>query len=157
MYSCRERTGRKVGLTRLDSIAEPEESKGQITPELSRTSMIKTGKTVYESPDPSDGTRILVMTLWPRGVKRERIDEWRKELGCSRSLIQDWKSGRISWEELRDRYFDEMKSPEKRAMIRQLAQRAEKGTITLLCTDKDETRCHRSLLKELIEISGASG
>ncbi len=113
--------------------------------------MIKTGKSIYDQPEPSDGKRILVMTLWPRGVKKERIDEWRKELGCSRPLIKEWKSGKITWKEFRGRYFDEMKAPEKQALIRQLAERTKRENITLLCTDKDEQRCHRILLKELIE------
>lgn len=113
--------------------------------------MIKTDKTIYDPASPSDGSRILVMTIWPRGVRKERIHEWRKELGCSRELIREWKTGNISWEEFRKRYFKEMSAPEKQKLIRQLAERSRKETLTLLCTDKDESRCHRSLLKELIE------
>jgi len=61
--------------------------------------MIKTAKTVYDKPESSDGKRILVMRLWPRGVARDKVDVWLKELGTEKELIKRWKSGKISWKE----------------------------------------------------------
>ena len=50
--------------------------------------MIKTAKTVYDKPESSDGKRILVMRLWPRGVAKDKVDVWLKELGTEEELIK---------------------------------------------------------------------
>ncbi|MFQ5586747.1 MAG: DUF488 domain-containing protein [Thermodesulfobacteriota bacterium] len=116
--------------------------------------MIKTSKTVYDAGSPDDGSRILVMRLWPRGVRKDAVDEWLRELGTSLPLIKEWKGEKIQWAEFKARFLAEMESPEKRVLIASLAERSRNETITLLCGCKDESRCHRSILKELIE--GAS-
>ena len=112
--------------------------------------MIKTSKTVYDASSPDDGTRILVMRLWPRGVRKDAVDEWFKELGTSLPLIREWKGGRIQWAEFKTRFLSEIDKPEKRVLIASLAERSRNETITLLCSCRDESRCHRSILKELI-------
>lgn len=111
--------------------------------------MIRTQKTIYDPADPSDGKRILVMRIWPRGVSRDKVDLWLKELGTDRELIRQWKQGKVSWEEFSRRYKESLKG--KRALLMQLAEEARRGTITLLCSCRDERHCHRYLLKEEIE------
>jgi uncharacterized protein YeaO (DUF488 family) len=59
--------------------------------------LIKTDKTVYDKPEPADGVRILVTRIWPRGISRDRIDLWIKDVGTERELIRMWKEGRIDW------------------------------------------------------------
>jgi uncharacterized protein YeaO (DUF488 family) len=51
--------------------------------------MIRIEKSVYDKPDASDGERILVMRIWPRGVSRDKgkIDSWLKELGTEKDLM----------------------------------------------------------------------
>jgi uncharacterized protein YeaO (DUF488 family) len=112
--------------------------------------VIKTSKTVYDAGSPDDGTRILVMRLWPRGVRKDAVDEWFKELGTSLPLIREWKGGRIQWAEFKMRFLAEMESPGKKVLIASLAERSRNETITLLCSCRDNGRCHRSILKELI-------
>jgi len=114
--------------------------------------VIKIEKTVYSPPDSSDGKRILVMTLWPRGVSKDRVDVWMKELGTPRDLIKRYKAGRVTWKEYSAEYRRSLKG--KEPMLRGLAEEARKGTITLLCTEKDPNSCHRSLLKAAIESIG---
>ncbi len=111
--------------------------------------MIRTDKTVYDRPEPSDGERILVMRTWPRGISKDKVDRWLKELGTEMDLIHEWKSGKVSWAEFSRRYLESLKG--KEALLKELAAKSKKTTITLLCTDKDEARCHRSLLKSEIE------
>ena len=111
--------------------------------------MIKIEKSVYSPPEASDGTRVLVMTMWPRGVSRDKVDVWMKELGTPRDLIKLWKGGKVSWSEFRAGYLESLKG--KEAALRQLAADSKKGTITLLCTEKDPSVCHRSVLREAIE------
>ena len=109
---------------------------------------IKT-KRIYDPPAPDDGFRLLTMRLWPRGVKKELVSVWEKELGPSRELLGDFNQDRIDWETFRTRYLEEMAG--KRELLEKWAGRARHEDITLLCGCKDENRCHRSLLKELLE------
>ncbi|MDG6959498.1 MAG: DUF488 family protein [Nitrososphaerota archaeon] len=111
--------------------------------------MIKVEKSVYSPPEPSDGKRVLVMTLWPRGVSKGRVDVWMKELGTPRELIKRYKSGKVTRDEFRAEYRKSLKG--KEGALRQLARESREGTITLLCTEKDPSTCHRSVLKEEIE------
>src|SRR5579872_1097729 len=110
--------------------------------------MIKTEKTVYDKPEKSDGARILVMRFWPRGISKDKIDLWMKDLGTDKDLIKKWKSGKITWSDFRKEYKEELRS--KHDLLMDLADRSKKGTITLLCSDKDAEHCHRTILAEEI-------
>jgi uncharacterized protein YeaO (DUF488 family) len=104
----------------------------------------------------SDGFRLLVCRYRPRGVKTEEEtwDAWDPNLGPSKALHAAYfgKGGApIGWDEYRARYLEEMK--EQAYRLTALANRVRAGeTITLLCSSHctDETRCHRTLLAELI-------
>ena len=111
--------------------------------------MIRVEKSVYSPPEPSDGKRILVMTLWPRGVPKDKVDLWMKELGTPRDLIKRFKAGRVPWKEFVADYRKSLKGKEHILMM--LAEQSKSQTLTLLCTDKDPTHCHRSILKSAIE------
>ena len=111
--------------------------------------MIRIEKSVYSPPEKLDGKRILVMTLWPRGVSKDKVDVWMKELGTPRDLIKRYKSGKMSWKEYAGAYRRSLKGKEE--LLQSLAKESRSGTITLLCTEKDPRACHRSLLKEAIE------
>jgi uncharacterized protein YeaO (DUF488 family) len=110
---------------------------------------IKTDKTIYDEPGPSDGLRVLVMRLWPRGISKDKVDLWVKEVGTERELIKLWKGGKLTWKEYSKRYIASLKG--KESILDDLAVRAKHRTITLLCVEKDADRCHRSLLKKQIE------
>jgi len=111
--------------------------------------VIRIEKSVYSPPEKSDGKRILVMTLWPRGVSKDKVDVWVKELGTPRDLIKRYKSGEMSWKEYAAAYRRSLKGKEE--LLQSLANESKNGTISLLCTEKDPGSCHRSLLKEAIE------
>jgi uncharacterized protein YeaO (DUF488 family) len=106
-----------------------------------------------------DGLRVLVCRYRPRGLKKEfeTWNAWYPELGPSAELhaAAYGKGGlKISWEIYRRKYLQEMKRAEPTTRIAELAARAARGeTITLLCSSacERESRCHRSLLVELIE------
>jgi len=53
--------------------------------------LIKIAKTVFDPPEPSDGKRFLVMRFWPRGISKEKVDSWMKELGTPKEVIRKWK------------------------------------------------------------------
>lgn len=104
-----------------------------------------------------DGFRLLVTRYRPRGISKaeETWDEWWPQLGPSKELhaaVYGKKGLPIGWEAYRARYLAEMKAQKQR--IAELAGRLKNGeTITLLCSSAcvREARCHRSLLKMLIE------
>jgi len=109
----------------------------------------------------ADGFRILICRYRPRGLPKtdETWDAWQKDLAPSPELLADFhgKNGApISWSEYRRRYLQEMKG--QKESIAALARRAGAGeTFTLLCSSAcvDPARCHRTLLKELIEKASA--
>ncbi len=108
-------------------------------------------KRVYEPKAAGDGRRVLVMRLWPRGIKKGHVDAWLKELGAELPLIRAWKSGEMSsWAEFRRRYLAGLTKPAARAQLRELRALARKGRVTLLCGCPDESRCHRGVLKRLL-------
>ena len=111
--------------------------------------MIRTDKTVYDKRDDSDGRRILVMRTWPRGISKDKVDVWMKDLGTEKELIKKWKAGRVAWAELARSYNASLKGKEE--VLRGLAAQSRSGTITLLCGCRDEAHCHRSLLKSAVE------
>jgi uncharacterized protein YeaO (DUF488 family) len=104
-----------------------------------------------------DGWRILVCRYRPRGLPKseETWDEWLPDLGPSKDLhaAAYGKTGpAIPWTQYRLAYLKEMLS--QKQAIAKLAERVRSGeTITLLCSSScdRESRCHRSLLKSLIE------
>lgn len=118
--------------------------------------MIRTKR--WDDPAESDdGTRILVTRYRPRGLSKqhETWAEWIPDLGPSKNLhaaVYGKTGVPISWETYRTSYLREMKSQTDK--IAALAARILAGeTITLLCSSRcvRESRCHRSLLRELIE------
>lgn len=111
--------------------------------------MIRIAKSIYAPPEPSDGKRVLVMTLWPRGVSKDKVDVWMKELGTPRELIRLWKGGKMKWGDFASEYRRSLRG--KETLLQALAEESKKETITLLCTEKDPASCHRSLLKAAIE------
>jgi uncharacterized protein YeaO (DUF488 family) len=111
--------------------------------------LIKTAKSIYDPPEPSDGRRVLVMTLWPRGISKEKVDVWMKELGTPRETMKKWKAGKITWEELTREYKESLKG--KEALLETLSRESRRTTITLLCVERDESRCHRSILRSVLE------
>ena len=123
--------------------------------------MIKT-KRWNDRIEKSDGHRLLVCRFRPRALPKakETWDEWDKNLGPSRELLAQFQGKHgdpIKFSEFAKRYRAEMKVQTDR--IEELARRAAAGdTITLLCSSGcvDETRCHRSVLKRLIEARTAT-
>ena len=64
-------------------------------------------------------------------------------------MIKRWKSGKIRWKEFERDYMKSLNGKEE--LLKLIAAEAKKRTVTLLCVEKDESRCHRSLLRLAIE------
>ena len=103
-------------------------------------------KRIYEPAASSDGTRVLIMRLWPRGIRKERVDRWLKELGPIKPLLRDFLDKNVDWPTYCERYHDGLSRPEAQAQLEEVRALARQGPVTLLCGCADETHCHRSLL-----------
>lgn len=109
-----------------------------------------------DPPEPDDGFRLLVCRYRPRGVRKEdeTWDAWWPHLGPSPELHADvyGKHGPpIRWTEFARRYRAEMRAQSD--AIASLADRVARGErVTLLCSSAcvDPSRCHRSLLADLV-------
>ena len=110
-------------------------------------------KRVYEPPARSDGTRVLVMRLWPRGIRKSAVDLWLKELGAELPNLRAFKAGRIGWPEMRRRYLAGLRREPAAAALTKLRSLARRGKVTVLCSCADESRCHRSLLRRVVGIA----
>jgi len=114
-------------------------------------------KRVYDKPERSDGTRVLVMRLWPRGVRKSAIDLWLKDLGAEIGNLRAFKAGRIGWPEMRRRYLAGLKREPAAGALKRLRAMARRGRVTVLCSCADVKRCHRSLLRGALGVLVAVG
>ena len=107
--------------------------------------------------EPDDGWRVLICRYRPRGIRTEdeTWDAWYPQLGPSKELhraVYPKTGSAIAWPQYRRQYIAEQKHNSK--LIEELARRVQAGeTMTLLCSSAcvRESRCHRSILRELIE------
>jgi uncharacterized protein YeaO (DUF488 family) len=109
-------------------------------------------KRIYDKPERSDGTRVLVMRLWPRGIKKSAVDLWLKELGAEISNLRAFKAGRIGWPEMRRRYLAGLRREPAASALKRLRAMARRGRVTALCSCADPKRCHRSLLRAALGV-----
>ena len=108
-------------------------------------------KRVYEAPARSDGYRVLVDRVWPRGVSRDRLrlDAWAKDVAPSTGLRKWFGHDPAKWREFKARYFRELR--ENIAAVEPVLAAARRRTVTLLYGAK-ETRFNNAVaLKEFIE------
>lgn len=108
-------------------------------------------KRIYEKPDITDGQRILVERLWPRGIKKEnaKITRWIKEIAPSTELRRWYKHDVSKWEEFREKYIDELKI--KKEEIKELKEMSSKNTVTFVYSAHDEKHNSAVVLKEYLE------
>jgi uncharacterized protein YeaO (DUF488 family) len=91
----------------------------------------------YEAAAPSDGYRVLVDRLWPRGISRDRakLDDWAQELAPSAELREWFLHDPSRFEEFRGRYIEQLRP--RRSRLTELRRRARKGTLTLVYSARD--------------------
>lgn len=114
--------------------------------------MSVTIKRVYGPPDASDGTRVLVDRLWPRGLAKAgaKIDRWAKELAPSDGLRRWFGHDPAKWAEFRKRYRAELRA--SGTLVRDLAGvAAGRRRLTLLYAAKDERHNNAVVLAELLK------
>ncbi|HET7136965.1 MAG TPA: DUF488 domain-containing protein [Gaiellaceae bacterium] len=107
-------------------------------------------KRAYDPPEHSDGYRILVDRLWPRGVSKEeaRLDEWARELAPSSELRKWFGHDPARFDEFRRRYTEELAAHDEK--LRELRRRARGATVTLVYGARDTEHNDAVVLAELL-------
>ncbi|CAM5766280.1 DUF488 domain-containing protein [Bosea minatitlanensis] len=97
-------------------------------------------KRVYEPAAPQDGTRILVDRLWPRGVGKDRVDLWLRDIAPSDALRHEFHAHPDQWQAFRAAYAAELGGAAAQAALAVLKERIAAGPVTLLYAARDEER-----------------
>jgi uncharacterized protein YeaO (DUF488 family) len=116
--------------------------------------MAVTVKRVYKPASSSDGLRVLVDRLWPRGLtkKQAAVKFWLRDIAPSDELRKWFHANPEAWRLFRRRYLKELVAPEGSAAVEQLHGLAASGKkLTLLYASRNETRNNAVVLKELLE------
>lgn len=111
-----------------------------------------TSKRVYEAFAPSDGFRVLVDRLWPRGISKIKahIDLWAKDVAPSNELRQWYGHDPAKWPEFRKRYTRELRTGPGKQALDDLVGRAKAGHITLLYSSRAENINNATVLEQLL-------
>jgi uncharacterized protein YeaO (DUF488 family) len=107
-------------------------------------------KRVYEPPEGTDGRRILVDRLWPRGMSKAvaAIDFWAKDTAPSHELRRWYGHVPEKWPEFKRRYFAELDTNGEG--VAQLRREMGRGTVTLLFGSKEMRLNNAQALKEYL-------
>ncbi len=111
-------------------------------------------KRAYDKPSVSDGVRVLVDRLWPRGLTKDKaqIDHWLRDLAPSDKL-RKWYHARPSlWTQFRKRYLEELDSPAASTALEELYRLAAKAkTTTLVYSSKNDEHNNAVVLRDLLQ------
>jgi uncharacterized protein YeaO (DUF488 family) len=104
-------------------------------------------KRVYDPPEPSDGVRILIDRLWPRGVAKDKLalDRWAKELAPSNELRRWYGHDPARFAEFRRRYLAELKAVH--GELAELRAAVRGRTATLLTATRELELSHAAVLR----------
>jgi uncharacterized protein YeaO (DUF488 family) len=108
-------------------------------------------KRIYDAASPSDGYRVLVDRLWPRGVSKADawLDSWAKDLAPSAGLRQWVHEDVARWAEFERRYRAELQA--QRGAVEQLLRAAGNRPLTLLYAAREPQRNHAVVLQHWLE------
>jgi uncharacterized protein YeaO (DUF488 family) len=107
-------------------------------------------KRAYDKAEPSDGYRILIDHVWPRGVSRERahLDEWARELAPSDELRKWFDHEPARFARFRTRYREELAAQAER--VDALRERAAHAPLTIVYAARDREHNNAVVLAELL-------
>ena len=112
-------------------------------------------KRIYEKPEKSDGTRILVDRLWPRGIKKEdaHLDFWMKNITPSSALRKWFNHEPKKFEEFSKKYINELKGGDEASKeeIEKVLSLLKAGNVALLYAAKSADINHARVLERYIK------
>jgi|SRR5581483_5462676 len=114
-------------------------------------------KRVYDEADASDGMRVLVDRLWPRGLSKERahIDLWLKDIAPSNELRTWFGHDPAKFAEFRRRFEAELVSDTGKAALTRLRQLVQQQHVTLVFAARDSEHSNAAVLRELLSSSSS--
>lgn len=112
---------------------------------------------------PGEGLRLGTVRRPPRGVpksefgKRDFYDTWLPNIAPSAELMAEGQAAQTDkdWAAFKRKFNAEMKSPEASHLLDLLAALSHQTSLSIGCYCEDESRCHRSVLRELLVQRGA--
>lgn len=109
-------------------------------------------KRIYEAPSPSDGARVLVDRLWPRGVSKERADLtlWAKDVAPTTELRKWYDHDPAKFADFTQKYQAELQQEPQATEFDKLQQLAKEGPLTLLTASKAVSISEAAVLQRLL-------
>ncbi|OCC24640.1 hypothetical protein MB02_03910 [Croceicoccus estronivorus] len=108
-------------------------------------------KRIYDAPASTDGKRVLVDRIWPRGVSKEsaKLDLWLKEIAPSPELRKWFGHDPARFKEFSDRYRQELKAND--VAVSELCDLVDQADVTLLYAARDRRANHAIVLAEFLK------
>jgi uncharacterized protein YeaO (DUF488 family) len=105
---------------------------------------------IYEESSPEDGVRVLVDRVWPRGLRKgdAHLDAWMRDVAPSTELRRWYAHDPERYEEFRRRYLAELRDPDHQQALRELAELARRGRVTLLTATRDVDHSQAAVLAD---------
>jgi uncharacterized protein YeaO (DUF488 family) len=112
-------------------------------------------KRAYDEPDPTDGRRVLVDRLWPRGLNKQAaaVDEWIRDIAPSSDLRRWYGHIPARFAEFAGRYRAELAHGLHAEALDRLRILAQAGPLTVLTATRDVEHAHTAVLVELLDNS----
>lgn len=112
-------------------------------------------KRIYEDQAESDGVRVLVDRVWPRGMSKEdaKLDHWIKEIGPTSDLRKWFGHDPDKFEDFKQKYKEELKGGDQQDGLQELKDITKKNNknVTILYASKEEKYNQASVLKEILD------
>ena len=109
-------------------------------------------KRIYQQPESTDGYRLLVDRLWPRGLSKDgaSLDAWMKDVGPSSKLRRWFNHDAARWAEFKWRYGAEL--DDRPELVDEILTRANGGPVTLLYSARDPAHNQAVALAEYLTL-----
>ncbi|HEX5403310.1 MAG TPA: DUF488 family protein [Pseudonocardiaceae bacterium] len=114
---------------------------------------------IYDQPARSDGVRVLVDRVWPRGVRKQdaHLDEWLREVAPSTELRRWYGHDPDRFVEFRRRYLAELRDPRHQELAQHLRCLSRARDLTLLTATRDLQHSQAAVLAEWLGTHNRQG
>ncbi|MEN8260428.1 MAG: DUF488 family protein [Pseudomonadota bacterium] len=108
-------------------------------------------KRIYDKPVGTDGLRVLVDRIWPRGISKAeaKIDHWARNIAPSAALRRWYGHNPDKWQDFKEFYFKELDA--NTASVQELLALLDTGLVTFLYASKETHFNNAAALKDYLE------